>query len=113
MIYRCITSFPASFSQLIETGNFLAEVLEFDKAKELYQQAFDNSDIKDRKALAWANKHRVSTQQTQYNDEFLKRLNSNKLVNELPNLDDALRRAESGFKFLSSSQSLTKQSNLQ
>ena len=53
MIYRCVTEQLTSFSILIETGNFFANLLQFERAKEMYQKAFDQSDTAEKKRLAW------------------------------------------------------------
>jgi len=55
MIYRCITAQSlTSYSQLIDTGRFFASILQFDRAKEMYQLAYDESDSEEKKHMAWS-----------------------------------------------------------
>jgi hypothetical protein len=54
MMYKCIIAQPISYSILIESGNFFASILQFEKASEMYQRAFDCSDSMDHKTFAWS-----------------------------------------------------------
>ena len=66
MIYKCITAQPSSFSTLIETGDFFASILQFDRAKEMYQQAFDESESEEKKTMAWQYVLRLSREQERH-----------------------------------------------
>lgn len=94
---------PSSFSILIETGQFFASILQFDRAKEMFQQAFDESDAADKKTFAWQQVLKVAREQDKLIETFAQRIDAKQLVNQLEKPEEALKRADDAFKFLASS----------
>lgn len=74
MIYKCVTAQPSNFSTLVETGDYFASILEFERAKQMYQQAFDESESEEKKTAAWQYKLRVSNDQEKHIRSFAERL---------------------------------------
>lgn len=98
MICKCNLILNSSCHTLLEVGDYCASILQFEKAAEMYQRAFEESAEKKTKLLAWNKILKLRSEPQQFIAAFEKKIKEEELVGFYEKPEDALENIDLTFK---------------
>lgn len=100
MVCKCNLIVNTDCHTLFEVGDYCASILQFERATEMYQRAFEETSSKKTKIIAWKRILELRKNPQEFISKFEKKISDEELVGCFEKPEEALSRINLAFKVL-------------